>query len=189
MIEMNVGYARTSTVDQMAGFEAQLRELTVAGCEKIFQEQVSSIALRAQLQAAIEFVRVGDVLVVTKIDRLARSVSDLLTIIQTLEQKKVGVRVLNLGMDTQTPTGKLMLTVLGGIAQFEREIMLERQREGVAKAKTEGKYKGRKPIASDRQQAVIRLATEGLPKAKIAKQLKIGEATIYRILKKNASKG
>jgi DNA invertase Pin-like site-specific DNA recombinase len=127
---------------------------------------------------------VDDFLVVTKIDRLARSVSDLLAIIQTLERKKVGVRILNLGMDTQTPTGKLMLTVLGGIAQFEREIMLERQREGVAKAKAEGKYKGRKPISSTRKKEVIRLATEGLSKANIAKQLKIGEATVYRILRK-----
>ena len=108
---MNMGYARTSTIDQAAGFEAQLKEFKATGCEKIFQEQVSSIAVRVQLQAAIEFVREGDVLVVTKIDRLARSVSELLTIIQTLEQKKVGMRILNLGMDTQTPTGKLMLTV------------------------------------------------------------------------------
>lgn len=183
---MNIGYARTSTSDQMAGFEAQLRELTTASCEKIFQEQVSSIAIRTQLQAAIEFLREGDFLVVTKIDRLARSVSDLLTIIQTLERKKVGVRILNLGMDTQTPTGKLMLTVLGGIAKFEREIMLERQREGIAKAKSKGKYKGRKAISSVRKQEVIRLATEGLSKANIAKQLKMGEATVYRILGKEA---
>ncbi|HXH54325.1 MAG TPA: recombinase family protein [Gammaproteobacteria bacterium] len=181
---MNVGYGRTSTVDQVAGLEVQLKELEAAGCEKIFQEQVSSIAIRTQLQAAIDFLRVGDFLVVTKIDRLARSVSDLLGIIQTLEQKKVGVRILNLGMDTQTPTGKLMLTVLGGIAQFEREIMLERQREGVSKAKAQGKYKGRKPISSVRKKEVIRLATEGSSKANIAKQLKMGEATIYRILRK-----
>jgi DNA invertase Pin-like site-specific DNA recombinase len=180
---MNVGYARTSTVDQLAGFEAQLRELTAAGCEKIFKEQVSSVAVRAQLQATIDFLREGDVLVITKIDRLARSVSDLLAIIQTLEQKNVSVRILNLGMDTQTPTGKLMLTVLGGIAQFEREIMLERQREGVAKAKAQGKYKGRKPISSTRKKEVMRLTIEGLSKANIAKQLKMGEATIYRILR------
>ena len=185
---MNVGYARTSTVDQIAGLEAQLKELASAGCERVFQEQVSSIVVRTQLQAAIEFLRVDDFLVVTKIDRLARSVSDLLAIIQTLERKKVGVRILNLGMDTQTPTGKLMLTVLGGIAQFEREIMLERQREGVAKEKAQGKYKGRKPISSIRKKEVMRLATEGLSKANIAKQLKIGEATIYRILKKTPSK-
>lgn len=185
---MNVGYARTSTIDQTAGFEAQLRELKATSCEKIFQEQVSSIAKRTQLQAAIEFVREGDVLVVTKIDRLARSVSDLLTIIHVLEQKKVSIRILNLGMDTQTPTGKLMLTVLGGIAQFEREIMLERQREGVAKAKLAGKYKGRKPIAFDRQQEVIRLAAAGMSKVTIAKQLKIGEATVYRVLKNQLKK-
>ena len=163
-----------------------MRELKALGCEKIFQEQVSSIAHRAQLQAAIEFVREGDVLVITKIDRLARSVSNFFSIIEALEQKKVGIRILNLGMDTQTPTGKLMLTVLGGIAQFEREIMLERQREGVAKAKMAGKYKGRKPIRSDRQQEVIRLASTGVSKASIAKQLKIGEATVYRLLKKQS---
>ena len=185
---MNVGYARTSTADQVAGFEVQLRELKAIGCEKIFQEQVSSIAIRAQLQAAIEFVREGDVLVVTKIDRLARSVSNFLSIIEALEQKKVAIRILNLGMDTQTPTRKLMLTVLGGIAQFEREIMLERQREGVAKAKMAGKYKGRKPIRSDRRQEVIRLASTGVSKASIAKQLKIGEATVYRLLKKQSGR-
>ena len=83
---------------------------------------------------------------VTKLDRLARSVADLMATVQTLDRKKVALRVLNLGMDTHTPTGKLMLTVLGGVAQFEREMMLERQREGVAKAKAAGKNKGRKPI-------------------------------------------
>lgn len=108
-----------------------------------------------QLEAALDFGREGDVLVVTKLDRLARSVSDLMTIIQSLERKAVGLRILNLGMDTQTPTGKLMLTVLGGIAQFEREMMLERQREGVAKAKVAGKYKGRKPLAIDLRQEVF----------------------------------
>jgi len=179
---MKVGYARTSSVDQIAGFEAQLEELRAAGCEKIFHEQVSSIAKRPQLQAAIEFVRESDVFVVTKIDRLARTISDLLTIIQMLENKKVSMLILNLGMDTHTPTGKLMLTVLGGVAQFEREIMLERQREGVAKAKAAGKYKGRKPISSKRRQEVLRLAAEGMSKASIARKIGIGEATVYRIL-------
>lgn len=106
---MIIGYARTSTADQIAGFEAQIKELQSAGCEKIFQEKASSIAIRTQLQSAIEFVREGDFLVITKLDRLARSVSDLMIIIQDLENKKVGLRILNLGMDTRTPTGKLML--------------------------------------------------------------------------------
>ena len=180
---MIIGYARTSTTDQIAGLEAQLKELQKVGCEKIFSEQTSSVATRAQLQAAIEFSREGDTFVVTKIDRLARSVADLMAIIQELENKNVGVRILNLGMDTGTPTGKLMLTVLGGVAQFEREIMLERQREGVAKAKAAGKYKGRKPIALERCQDVRQLVASGIAKAQIAKQLGIGEATVYRILK------
>ena len=179
---MIIGYARTSTVDQIAGFEAQLRELDAANCKKIFREQVSSVAVRAQLEAALEFAREGDVLVVTKLDRLARSVADLMAIIQKLDDKAVGLRILNLGMDTQTPTGKLMLTVLGGVAQFEREMMLERQREGVVKAKAAGKYKGRKPLAVDLRQKVVHLADEGMTKANIARQLKLGEATIYRIL-------
>ncbi len=179
---MIVGYARTSTVCQIAGFEAQLKELQAAGCEKIFREQVSSVAVRAQLQAALEFVREGDVLVVTKLDRLVRSVAELMVTIQALDQKQVGMRILNLGMDTRTPTGKLMLTVLGGVAQFEREMMLERQLEGIAKAQAAGKYRGRKPIAMERQAEVRRLAATGMAKARIALELKIGEATVYRIL-------
>ena len=183
--KMIVGYARTSTVDQHAGFEAQLRELAAAGCEKTFQEQVSSVANRIQLQSALEFVREGDILVVTKLDRLARSVLDLMATLQALESKRVAVRILNLGMDTHTPTGKLMLTMLGAVAQFEREMMLERQREGIAKAKSEGRYKGRKPIAEDLRQDVLKLA-DGITRKAIASQLGIGEATVYRIL---ATKG
>lgn len=179
---MIVGYARTSTIEQTAGFEAQLRELALAGSEKIFQEQVSSVADRKQLHAAMDYVRENDIFVVTKLDRLARSVADLMTIIQALECKRVGVRILNLGMDTNTPTGKLMLTVLGAIAQFEREMMLERQREGIAKAKSDGRYKGRKPIDAKRRDSVFKLAAEGSTRAAIASQLGVGEATVYRIL-------
>src|ERR1035441_8529718 len=179
---MVVGYARTSTADQIAGFQAQLRELKAAGCEKTFQEQVSSVAERNQLQAALDYVREGDIFVVAKLDRLARSVADLMAILQALESKRVGVRILNLGMDTQTPTGKLMLTVLGAVAQFEREMMLERQREGITKAKSEGRYKGRKPIDAERRQNILKLAAEGATRTSIARQLGIGEATVYRIL-------
>lgn len=179
---MIVGYARTSTADQIAGFDAQIQELKAAGCKKMFQEQVSSVGKRAQLEAALEYVREGDVLVVTKLDRLARSMADLMAIIQTLDHKAVGLRVLNLGMDTHTPTGKLMLTMLGGVAQFEREMMLERQREGVARAKAAGKYKGRKPIAPEQRAEVVRFAGLGLTKAGIARKLGLGEASVYRIL-------
>ena len=96
-------------------------------------------------EAALDFCREGDVLVVTKLDRLARSVRDLCNIVDRLKAKKVALHILSLGIDTGTPTGKLMLNLLGSIAEFEREIMLERQRESVQRAKSENKYKGRDP--------------------------------------------
>jgi DNA invertase Pin-like site-specific DNA recombinase len=179
---MIVGYARTSTVEQIAGFESQLLELKKAGCEKVYQEQVSSVGNRVQLDAAMEFVREYDTLTVTKLDRLARSTKDLMSIIQELDRKNVGLRILDLGIDTQTPTGKLMLTILGGIAQFERDIMLERQREGVNKAKSEGKYTGRKPLDTKRQALILELDKQGLTRSKIAISVGVGQATVYRVL-------
>src|SRR5277367_4380463 len=140
---MIVGYARTSSLSQVAGLEAQVRDLQEAGCDKIFSEQVSSVAERQQLEAALDYVREGDQFVVTKLDRLARSVADLLVIVARLERKKVSLRVLSISgaqaLDTSTSTGRLMLAVIGAVGQAEREAMLERQREGIAKAKREGK--------------------------------------------------
>lgn len=180
---MIVGYARTSTLEQEAGLEAQVRDLTALGCEKLFSEQASSVGPRKALDAALEFVRSGDTLVVTKLDRLARSVTHLGNIITVLEAKGVALRIVNLGVDTSTPTGKLMLNVLGGVAQFEREMMLERQREGIAKAKAEGAYKGRKPTARARTEEVKALAAEGLSMSAIATRLGIGKGSVHRALK------
>jgi DNA invertase Pin-like site-specific DNA recombinase len=179
---MIVGYARTSTLEQVAGFEAQLRELTAAGAEKVFQEQVSSVAARAQLDAALDFVREGDAFMVCKLDRLARSTQHLLAITERLKAKGVALRVLNLGLDTSTPTGALLLTMLGAIGQFEREMMLERQREGIAKAKGEGKYKGRAPTARAKSDDVHKLAAEGVGAAEIGRRLGIHRASVYRVL-------
>ena len=181
---MIVGYARTSTVEQVAGYEAQLAELRAAGCTKIYKEQVSSvdIAARAEFASALEFVRDGDVLVVTKLDRLARSMAHLMQIIAELEAKGVSLRILGLGVDTATPTGKLILTVMGGIAQFEREIMLERQREGIAKAKADGRFKGRKPTARAKSDDIKALRASGIMPTEIAKRLGIGRQSVYRIL-------
>jgi DNA invertase Pin-like site-specific DNA recombinase len=151
-MSMMVGYARTSTVDQLAGLDAQLRDLKAARVEKVFSERVSSTTKRQQLEAALEFCRNGDVLIVTKLDRLARSMADLVSITSKLKAKGVGLRILAMQLDTATPTGKLMLNLMGSFAEFEREIMLERQREGVANAKAAGKYKGRVPTA--RRQSV-----------------------------------
>lgn len=182
---MLVGYARTSTADQDSGLEAQRRDLAQAGCERIFAEQVSSVAERPELQAALDFVRQGDTLVVTKPDRLARSVSDLLGIITRLEAKGVALRVLSMGgaqVDTSTPTGRLMLTMLGAVAEFERALMLERQREGIAKAKAEGKYRGRKPTAFLKADKVREMASLGFRPAQIARLAGIGRSSVYRIL-------
>ena len=125
---MLIGYARTSTLDQKAGLVAQVEALRALGCERLYSEQVSSIAVRAALKEALAFCWDGDTLVVTKLDRLARSVQHLGSIVEDLEQRKIGLRVLNLGLDTANATGKLMLNVLGSVAQFEREMMLERQK-------------------------------------------------------------
>ena len=181
---MLIGYARTSTFDQVAGLEAQERELRDVGVddERLYSEQTSSVGQRDQLEAALDFARKGDVLVVTKLDRLARSVAHLSEITARLEKKGVALRVLAINLDTSTPTGKLMLNMLGAVAQFEREMMLERQREGIAKAAAEGKYKGRAPTARAKADDVRRLAREGLTREAIAKQLGIGIASVYRIL-------
>ncbi|MGM5011599.1 MULTISPECIES: recombinase family protein [Rhizobium] len=184
MTAVMIGYARTSTTDQKAGLDAQLRDLQAAGCTKIFKEQLSSVANnRTELERALEFVREGDVLVVTKLDRLARSVADLVAITATLRSKGVELRILTMNLDTSTPTGKLMLNLLGSIAEFERELMLERQREGIAKAKAEGKYKGRAPTARSKASAVLALKTEGKTPAQIQSTLGISRASYFRILR------
>ena len=177
-----IGYARTSTLHQDAGLDAQLRQLEALGCDKVFSEQVSSVADRARLATALEYVREGDTFVVTKLDRLARSVAHLVEIVGGLERKGVALKILDLGMDTSTPTGRLMLTVIGAIAQFEREIMFERQREGIAAAKADGKYKGRAPTARRKADEIRKLAAEGIGKAEIARRLDVGERSVYRML-------
>jgi DNA invertase Pin-like site-specific DNA recombinase len=179
---MIVGYARTSTLDQEAGLDAQVRDLTALGCERLFQEQVSSVGERAQLAAALDFVREGDTLVVTKLDRLARSVVHMGTIIAALDAKGVALRIVSMGVDTATPTGKLMLNVLAGVAQFEREMMLERQREGIAKAKGEGRYTGRQPTARAKTDEIKALSAQGMSMGAIATRLGIGKGSVHRAL-------
>ncbi len=181
-----VGYARTSTAEQRAGLEGQQRDLTAAGAAKLFAEQVSSIGRREQLEAALDYVRSGDVLMVTKLDRLARSTSDLLAMVTRLEGKGVALRVLAMNgggeLDTRSPTGRLMLTMLGAVAEFERALMLERQREGIAKAKGEGRYKGRVPTARRQGAEVRKLASEGVRPTEIARRMGIARSSVYRVL-------
>ena len=184
---MIIGYARTSTADQNAGLAAQERDLKTAGAERIFAEQVSSVAQRDGLAECLTFLREGDALLVSKPDRLARSTAELLTIEANLAKRGIGLIVLSMGgerLDTRNPTSKLMLTILAGVATWEREIMLERQRDGIAVAKAAGAYKGRKPTARAKAVEVATLAAKGMTREAIAAQVGIGIASVYRVLAK-----
>lgn len=174
------GYARVSTTDQdLAIQEAALR---TAGCEIIRSEKRSGTSTegRTELQTLIEFARKGDAIVVTRIDRLARSIADLAGIVRTLENKGVSLRATEQPIDTGTAAGRAFLQMLGVFAEFETAIRKERQMEGIAKAKAEGVYKGRKPSIDTAQ--VRALDAEGIGATEIARRLGIGRASVYRVL-------
>ena len=177
---MIIGYARTSTAQQNYGLEHQVELLEGAGAEKIFKEQVSSVAERPQFTKAIDHARDGDVFIVTTLSRFARSISDLWKNIGVLEDKGVSVQILDMNLDTGTPTGKLMLNLLGSVAQFERELLLERQAIGIQKAKANGKFKGRMPTARKKAKKIQALHADGFSPKEIAKELGIGVASVYR---------
>ncbi|MPQ73860.1 recombinase family protein [Acetobacter senegalensis] len=181
-----IGYARTSTTEQVAGLTAQVRDLRKAGCTKVFKEQMSGTApQRPELAAALDRMRQGDVLIVTKPDRLARSTADLLKHVQEITERGCHLIVLSMGgqtLDTRNPTSKLMLTMLAAVAEFERDLMKERQAEGIAKAKAEGKYSGRKPTARSRKAEVLKLHKAGKGASEIARELGIGRSSVYRCL-------
>ena len=185
---MLVGYARTSTTDQIAGLEEQERALLATGCnvEKLFTEHVSSLAVRPQLEAALEFVREGDVLCCTKLDRLCRSTADLLSIIAKLEAKGVGLRIMDFGgsgtIDTKSPTGRLLIVVLSAVAEVEVSMMKSRQLAGIARAKALGRYKGRQPLPPAKVAAVKALRASGKGASVIASEVGISRASVYRIV-------
>jgi len=177
---MKIGYARTSTIEQNYSLEDQVERLDSQGCQKIFSEKVSSVSSRPEFEKCIEFAREGDTVVITKLDRFARSITDLWRHITILEEKGASLHILDLSLDTSTPNGRLQITLLGAIAQWEREMMLERQKVGIAKAQQDGKYKGRSPTARRLREEIQKLHREGLKPSQIAKELKIGVASVYR---------
>ena len=182
---MRIGLARTSTLEQVAGLEGQIRDLEAYGCERVFKEQVSSVAEREQLETALGMLRDGDKLVVTKLDRLARSVQHLGQLIERINTARASLVILDMGgtaVDTSSPTGTLILNVMSSVAQFEREMMLERQREGIAKAKADGKYRGRKPTARAKADLVKLALEKGVSKAQICRDLEISKTSLYRII-------
>jgi DNA invertase Pin-like site-specific DNA recombinase len=184
---MIVGYARTSTTDQAAGLADQQTKLKAAGAERLYVEQASAAdgKERPELDKLLGFLRRDDVLVVTRLDRLARSTRDLLDIAHRLEANGVGLKVLDMNgaeIDTRSPTGAFLFTILGAVAQLERGLMLDRQKAGIAAAKAAGKYVGRQPTAMRQANEVKRLHAEGVRPADIARRLKIGRTSVYRAL-------
>ena len=177
------GYARVSSVDQ--SLDIQMTALRAAGCEKIRCEKISGTTRngRRELESLLAEVWPGDTIVITRIDRLARSIVDLLTIVDALKAKGVTLRATEQSIDPLTPAGRAFLSMLGIFAEFESALRAERQREGIAKAKAAGKYldAGRPAIIDP--EAVRRLDADGLGATEISRKLKIGRASVYRLLK------
>jgi len=179
---MRYGYARVSTIDQ--DLSIQNTALTTAGCELVRAEKVSgtSRAGRDELDLLMQFMREGDELVVTRIDRLARSIGDLQDIVRALKAKGVALRALEQPIDTSTAAGKCFLDMLGVFAEFETNLRKERQLEGIAKAKAAGVYKGRKPSIPVDEVKALRAAGRGA--TEIAEELGIARKSVYRALER-----
>jgi DNA invertase Pin-like site-specific DNA recombinase len=175
-----IGYARVSTTDQ--DLTVQIEALKAAGCDVIRKEKASGTSTkgRTELATILDFIREGDTLVVTRIDRLARSIADLQDIVRTLRARGAALRATEQPIDTGTAAGKCFLDMLGVFAEFETNLRRERQLEGIAKAKAAGVYKGRKPTISSAE--VQKLKDAGLGATEIAKRLGIGRASVYRAL-------
>lgn len=181
---MKVAYVRTSTIEQKEA--RQVEALEKFNIEKWYVEKVSGKDMkREQLGHMLDFVREGDEVYVMDFSRLSRSVQDLLSIVDLLNEKKVKLVSLKENLDTSTPTGKLMLTMIGAIAEFERMNILERQREGIAIAKREGKYKGRKALDLDNWDEVYSAwKNEEITAVAAAQLLGINRGTFYNRIKK-----
>lgn len=177
---MRVGYGRVSTVEQ--NLDLQMDALTKAGCEQIFTEHASGAQRdRPELLAALKYMRKGDVLVVWRLDRLARSLTQLIETIEDLQQRGIGFQSVTESIDTTTPAGKLMFHLVGSMAEFERGIVRERTMAGLAAAKARGRRGGRPPALNDDQRKVAQaLIQDGqLTIKQIAAHLRVAPSTLY----------
>jgi len=182
-----LGYARPGST--ALSMQEQIDRLTASGASKIFQEQTTNPRQnRLQLNRLIASVSAGDTVVVTGLDRIARNTRHLLDLFETFSTAGASLKVLDCGIDTSTPNGELLRMLLGVITDFERQMLRESQAEGIAKAKREGRYKGRKPTARAKTDEVLSLSAQGVTRQKIADELGIGVASVYRILKNNKLK-
>jgi DNA invertase Pin-like site-specific DNA recombinase len=185
---MKVGYARVSSQGQ--SLDTQIEKLTAFGCEKIFREKQSGASRdkREAVDAALEFCRDGDVLVITKLDRLARSMFDLQDITKTLGRKGVDFIVLDQSIDTTTPAGRLTFHLLGAVAEFERDLIAERRNEGIKKAKERGVKFGRRKKLTDTQVEELHAAYQtGEKRQDLMKRFGVSKSTFYRLCQTNQS--
>jgi DNA invertase Pin-like site-specific DNA recombinase len=192
--KLTYGYARTSTLEQREGLVDQVKRLEAAGCDVIVAEQVSATDISGRIKWAelLGKLKDGDVVCITKIDRAARSISDMVNITRAIADAGASICILDMNIDTTTPAGALMLNIFSSVAQFERDIMLERQRIGIEGKKRLDKdlpfeqrtYKGRAPTAMKKAESVRALLALGTKsKQQVAEELGIGVASVYRILK------
>lgn len=179
-----VGYARVSTADQ--NLERQTDQLASVGAQRIFTDTITGFTRdRPGLGAATNYLRAGDTLTVVSMDRLARSLRDLHTLVDELTTSGVRVQFLQEGQtysDDPSPSGRLLLSMLGAVAEFERSIIRERQADGIARAKARGVYKGRAPVPAEKIDQARELISRGMPKARAARELGISRSTLYKHL-------
>ena len=180
---MQIGYARVSTLDQ--NLDLQIDALNQAGCKKIFQEKITGTKLkREQLKNAIDYLRAGDVLVIWKLDRLGRSLKDLLLIVNELNQKEIGLKSLHENIDTTTPTGKLIFHIFASLAEFEKDVIKERTNAGLKAARARGRVGGRPKKLTDKQLTLLKTLHQdkNTSLSDISNILGISKKTIYNYL-------
>lgn len=176
---MLVGYARVSTEDQH--LELQHDALKKAGCKKLFDEKVSSVGVRAGLDAALQFARDGDTLVVWKLDRLGRTVKGLIELTEDLQRRGIGFKSLTEAIDTTTAQGRLFFHIIAAFAQMERDLIRERTQAGLTAARARGRTGGRKPVMTQtKKESAVRLLASGTSPAAVAATLGVSRSTLYR---------
>lgn len=175
-----VGYIRVSTMDQ--NLELQYDAVKAAGCEKIFEEKRSSVKERPEFEKCLEYLRPGDTLVVWKLDRLGRQTKKLLELSEWLLDRGIGLQILTLGVDTNTPAGKLYFTIMAGLAEMERELIVERTKAGLTAARSRGRVGGRKAIDKGVIDRAMQLYNAGMTVKEICNLLPLKPPTFYKYL-------
>lgn len=184
---MKIGYARVSTQQQQDSLSAQQQALEAYGCQKIYTDKLSGAkADRPGLAEALAYARDGDSIVVTRLDRLGRSTVDILRTVQDLDSCGITIEALDTKLDTRTPAGRLVLSVLASMAEFERDLIVERTREGLAHARAQGRIGGRRPkLDETQQQAALAALASGMSEAQVAQTFGVSRSTITRLKRAN----